>query len=147
VPAAGVPLRTYVEVLNVTPLGNVPDSLIVGVGDPVAVAAKVPADPTVNVVLVALVKIGDWLAVTTVSVKLWTAFVPTSLLAVNVIGYVPAVPDAGMPLRTPALKVTPLGKFPDSLIAGTGNPAAITLNVPDEPVVNVVLVALVIAGA
>ena len=146
-PAAGVPLRTYVEELNVTPLGNVPDSLIVGVGDPVAVTANVPDEPTVNVVLVALVNIGDWLAATTVSVKLWTAFAPTPLFAVNVIGYVPDVPDAGMPLRTPALKVTPLGSIPDSLIAGAGNPVAVTLNVPDEPIVNVVLVALVIAGA
>jgi hypothetical protein len=134
-------------VLNVTPLGNVPDSLIVGVGDPVAVTANLPDEPTVNVVLAALVNIGAWLAIPTVSVKLWTAFVPTPLFAVKVIGYVPAVPDAGMPLRTPALQVTPLGNVPDSLIAGAGNPVAVTLNVPDEPTVNVVLMALVIAGA
>jgi hypothetical protein len=134
-------------VLNVTPLGNVPDSLIVGVGDPVAVTANLPEEPTVNVVLAALVNIGVWLAVPTVSVKLWIAFVPTPLLAVNVIGYIPVVPDAGMPLSTPPLNVTPLGNVPDSLIAGAGNPVAVTLNVPDEPTVNVVLMALVIAGA
>ena len=72
---------------------------------------------------------------------------PTPSFAVNVIGYVPAVPDAGMPLSTPALKVTPLGNVPDSLIAGAGNPVAVTVNNPDEPTVNVVFIALVIVGA
>jgi hypothetical protein len=52
-----------------------------------------------------------------------------------------------MPISTPALKVTPLGNVPDSVIAGAGNPVAVTLNVPDEPAVNVVLIAFVIAGA
>src|ERR1700676_4694982 len=54
-PAAGVPLRTPVELLNVTPLGSTPDSLSVGVGLPVAVTVNVPAAPTVNVVLFGLV--------------------------------------------------------------------------------------------
>ena len=72
---------------------------------------------------------------------------PTPLFAVNVIGYVPAVPEAGIPLRTPALKVTPLGNVPDSLMAGAGYPVADTVNNPEEPTVNVVLIALVIAGA
>jgi hypothetical protein len=45
----------------------------------------------------------------TVSVKLCVAFGLTPLLAVKVMGYVPAVPEAGVPLSTPvpALNVTP----------------------------------------
>jgi hypothetical protein len=45
-------------VLNVTPLGNAPVSLNVGAGLPVAVTGKVPAVPTVNVALFALVIAG-----------------------------------------------------------------------------------------
>ena len=41
--------------LKVTGLGNDPDSLRLGVGDPVVVTEKVPAVPTVKVVLLALV--------------------------------------------------------------------------------------------
>jgi hypothetical protein len=61
--------------------------------------------------------------------------------------YVPPAPVAGVPLSTPALKVTPLGKFPDSLIVGTGNPVAVTANDSAVPAVNVVLPPLVIADA
>ena len=57
-PAAGVPFKVSVEVLNVTPLGTAPDSVIVGVGEPVAVTANVPEEPTVNVELAALVNCG-----------------------------------------------------------------------------------------
>jgi len=70
--------------LNVTPLGSVPASVSVGVGEPVAVTAKLPAVPTVNVVLAALVIPGAWLWFT-FSVKLWPAALPTPLLAANVI--------------------------------------------------------------
>jgi cell division protein FtsL len=66
---------------NVTPLGSVPLSLSDGVGVPVVVAVKLPAVPTVNVVLLALVIAGAW---STVSVKHWVA-VPALLLAVIVI--------------------------------------------------------------
>ena len=41
--------------LKVTGLGNDPESLRVGVGKPVVVTVKVPALPTVKVVLLALV--------------------------------------------------------------------------------------------
>src|SRR5215472_4438532 len=97
--------------LNVTPLGNVPVSLNVGVGLPVAVTVNVPAVPTVNVVLLALVITG---AVFTVSVKAWAAGVPTPLVAVKVMLYVPRLPAAGVPLSVPvpfplSVKVTPLG--------------------------------------
>src|SRR5580698_9975980 len=43
---------------KVTPLGRAPDSVMVGVGVPVAVGVKVPADPSVKVVLAAEVKVG-----------------------------------------------------------------------------------------
>jgi hypothetical protein len=130
----------------VTPVGNVPVSLNVGLGVPVAVTVNDPEVPTVNVVLLALVITG---AVSTVSVKLCVAAVPTPLLAVNVMGYVPAVPAPGVPLRTavPALNVTPVGNVPVSLRLGAGKPVAVTVNVPAAPTENVVLLALVMAGA
>jgi hypothetical protein len=69
--------------LNVTPLGSAPVSVRVGVGDPVVVTVKLPAVPTVNVVLAALVIAGGaWF---TFNVKLWLVAVPTPLLAVIVI--------------------------------------------------------------
>jgi hypothetical protein len=72
--------------LKVTGLGNDPDSLRVGVGEPVVVTEKVPAVPTVKVVLLALVILGAVPPVLTVRVKLCVAAVPTPLLAVIVIG-------------------------------------------------------------
>jgi hypothetical protein len=58
VPVAGVPEIVAVPLplsLKVTGLGNDPESLRVGVGKPVVVTVKVPAVPTVKVVLLALV--------------------------------------------------------------------------------------------
>ena len=69
--------------MNVTPFGNVPLSLHVDAGFPVAVAVNVPAVPTVNVALFALVIAGGEF---TVSEKLWFAFGATPFCAVNVIG-------------------------------------------------------------
>jgi hypothetical protein len=65
---------------------------------------------------------------------------------------VPAVPDAGVPLSVavpfPLLtNVTPLGSAPLSLTDGVGVPVAVTVKLPAVPTVNVVLLALVIAGA
>ena len=85
-PAAGVPLSVAVPLpllTNVTPLGSVPVCVSDGVGVPVVVTVKLPAVPTVNVVLLALVIAGAWF---TVKVKLWLAGLPTPLLAVMVIG-------------------------------------------------------------
>src|SRR5207245_8355425 len=81
--------------------------------------------------------------------KLCIAAVPTPLLAVKVMGYVPFVPAAGVPLRTPVvvLNVTPVGSVPVSLNVGAGNPVAVTVKVPAAPTENVVLLALVMAGA
>jgi hypothetical protein len=55
---------------NVTPLGSVPVSLSDGVGVPVVVTVKLPAVPTVNVVLLALVIVGAVPPLFTVSAKL-----------------------------------------------------------------------------
>lgn len=54
----GVPLRTPVLALNVTPFGKLPVMLSVGVGLPEAVTVKVPDVPTVNVAVAALVTAG-----------------------------------------------------------------------------------------
>lgn len=81
----------------------------------------------------------------TVRVKFCVALVPTPLLAVKVIGNEP--PTDGVPLRTPAVKVTPDGKVPDSVMVGVGKPVAVGVKVPAVLTVNVVLLALVIAGA
>ena len=118
--AAGVPPSTPAEV-KVTPAGSVPVSLNVGAGIPVAVAVKDPTAPTVNVVAAALVMAGAWL---TVSVKFWVAFGVTPLVAVMVMGYVPPVLAAGVPLSTPDEKVTPAGRIPVAWKAGAGNPPA-----------------------
>jgi hypothetical protein len=70
---------------NVTPLGSAPVSVKDGVGAPVVVTVKLPAVPTVNVVLAGLVIVGGACPVLTDSVKIWLASVPTPLLAVIVI--------------------------------------------------------------
>ena len=57
----------------------------------------------------------------TVRVNVWVV-VPAELVAVMVKEWVPAVPEAGVPDRTPlaVLKLTPLGSFPDSVNVGAG---------------------------
>ena len=60
-PDAGVPAMVAVPLplfVNVTALGSDPDSLRAGVGEPVVVTVKLPAEPTVKVVLFALVIAG-----------------------------------------------------------------------------------------
>jgi hypothetical protein len=150
VPVAGVPPTVAVPFgpgVNVTPLGSDPVWLSVAVGVAMVVTVKVPAAPTVNVVLFALVNPG---AVFTVSVKLWLAGVPIPLAAVRVMRYVPLVAAAGVPdtVAVPfelGVNVTPLGNaVPVSLNTGVGNPAVVTVNDPSEPMLNVVLLALVI---
>jgi hypothetical protein len=65
--------------------------------------------------------------------------------AVNVMGNVPLA--LGVPLRMPAVNVTPPGSAPDSVILGAGDPVAVTVNEPATPSVKVVLLALVMTGA
>jgi hypothetical protein len=147
VPAAGVPLRTPVVELNVTPLGSAPVSDKDGVGVPVAVTVNVPAVPTVNVAWLTLVNAG---AVLTVNVNVCVALEPTPLLAVMVMGKVPwaeAVPlsvAVPLPLST---KVTPAGSAPVSVRAGFGKPVVVTVKLPGALTEKEVALALVIAGA
>ena len=61
------------------------------------------------------------------------------------IGYTPSLPAAGVPDRVAvpsplSTKVTPLGSEPTSDKAGVGKPVEVTVKVPAEPSVNVVLV-------
>jgi hypothetical protein len=75
----------------------------------------------------------------------WVA-VPAELVAVKVIGNVPAV--EGVPLSTPvaAVNVTPPAKVPASVMLGVGVPVAVTVNEPTTPTVKVAPLALVNAG-
>ena len=77
--------------------------------------------------------------------KFCTAFGEMPFDAVKVMLNLPFA--VGVPLRTPALKVTPVGSAPDAVTVGAGNPVAVTVNEPATPSANVVLLALVIAGA
>src|SRR5271157_273491 len=63
------------------------------------------------------------------------------------------VPEAvGVPLRVAvpfplSTNVTPLGRLPDSVMAGVGLPVVVTVNDPNVPCVKVTLFPLVIVGA
>jgi len=118
------------------------------VGKPVVVTEKVPAVPTVNVVLGALEIAG---AEFTVNVKVCVAEL-TLFVAFSVSEYVPRVPDAGVPASVAvpfplSVKVTPVGNAPVSVKAGTGKPVVVTVKDPAAPSAKEVLVALVKAGA
>ena len=143
-PCVGVPESTPVVLFRVTPVGSVPVSLKVGAGVPVAVTVKVPGLLLVNVVAFAEVMAG---AAFTVKVKDCVASGLFPLVAVMVIGNVPAW--VGVPESTPVvlLRVTPVGSAPVSLKVGAGDPVAVTVKVPGLLFVNVVVFAEVIAGA
>ena len=139
--------------LPFTARANVDTPLIVIITVPVSIGGPLTRPPKfidavpneMDCEAVRLMKLA--VALFTVSVKLCVAFVPTPLLAVIVIGYELALPSAGVPLSTPAeVNVTPLGRAPVSVNVGAGKPVAVTVNDPAEVTVNVVLLALVIAG-
>jgi len=70
----------------------------------------------------------------------------------NVREYVPLVLGAGVPLKLAvpfplSLNVTPFGGVPVSVRDGAGAPVAVTVKLPDPPIVKVIVLALVIAGA
>src|SRR5690242_6806045 len=86
----------------------------------------------------------------TVRVKFCVAFGKTPLRAVMMMGYVAAVPAAGVPLSTPVvgLSETALGNVPLSLNVDAGKPEAVTVKeVPATLAAKVLLLALVIVGA
>jgi len=128
---------------NETPVGKVaPPSFNAALGNAEVITVNVPGEPTVNVAVARLVKLG---AESTVSVKVCEV-VPEPFVALMVIVYVPPVPAAGVPLKVavPGVNVTPVGSVPVSVYVG--DPVAVAVNDPDVPTVNVVLVALVNAG-
>ena len=131
----GVPLRTPVEELKVTPEGRLPDWERVGAGEPVVVTVKEPREPRTKVALLALVMAGAWF---TVSVKFCVAADPTPLLAVIVMGKMPAVPAAGVPLKVAVpfplfVNVRVAGNAPVSPKVGAGTPEATKVYVPAIP--------------
>ena len=79
-PEAGVPLRTPVDVLKVTPDGKVPDALNAGEGLPVAVTVNVPAEPTVKVALLVVVIVGATGLAVPKKTPLMTALEPAVLV-------------------------------------------------------------------
>ena len=88
----------------------------------------------------------------TVKVKVCVASGLTPLVAVMLNEYTPLLPAAGVPDRVAvpsplSTKLTPLGSEPNSDNAGVGKPVEVTVKVPAEPSVNVVLAADVMAGA
>src|SRR4029077_202198 len=147
-PAVGVPLSVPVPSplsWKVTPAGKAP-LVILGVGNPVVVTVNVPATPTWNAAVFALVIVGAW---PTVSVKFCVPFGLTPFWAVNVMGNVPVAVDVPLSVPVPSplsWKVTPAGKAP-LVMLGVGNPVVVTVNVPAAPTWNEVEFALVIAGA
>lgn len=69
------------------------------------------------------------------------------MFAVITTGYVPAVPEPGVPESTPpVLNATPLGIAPFAVNVEADEPEAVTLKLPAVPTVKVVVAALVIAG-
>jgi hypothetical protein len=81
--AAGVPLKIPVAGSKLTPAGNVPLRLNVGVGAPVVVTVNAPPVPTMNTVLGSLVIAGASKVADTVSTKFCSSSPPTPLLAVQ----------------------------------------------------------------
>src|SRR5205085_3092761 len=70
---------------------------------------------------------------------------------VSVSGYVPTPVTAGVPLNVAvpfgsALRESPAGRAPISLMAGAGNPDAVIVNIPALPAMNDAPAALVIRG-
>src|SRR5215204_493884 len=84
---------------------------------------------------------------TTVSVKFCVASGGTALVAVNTSGNAPVCVAVPPSTRVAGVKVTPVGNVPVCDIVGVGKPVVVTVNVPGVPTVNVVLAALLIAGA
>lgn len=150
VPDAGVPESVAVPLPLSTkemPLGMLPNSLKLAVGEPVEITMKELDVPVVNVVLLALVIAGG---APTLSVKSCTALVPAPFDAVNDIEKLP--PVIGVPPSVPvpsplSWKLTPVGSEPCSVMLGVGDPVVVTVNENAEFRFAFVLFALVIAGA
>jgi len=140
-----VPFPLFVKV---TPLGRVPDSVMVAAGEPVVVTEKVNAVPTVPVAEVELVKLGATGGAVTVKVNAWVT-VPDAFRAVMVILAVPAavgVPASVAVPLAPGVKVTPVGRVPVSESDAAGVPVDVTEKVKAFPTVAEKDAALVNVG-
>ena len=93
-------------------------------------------------------KLPGLMATATVSVKFCCADDPSEFFAVNFKGYVPSVPAAGAPLRTPVslLKLTPDGKAP-TMSKEVAKLSTVTVKLPIVPSINLTLLAELMAGA
>jgi hypothetical protein len=129
------------------PVGKTPLSVIVGAGNPVAATVNEAGIPAVKFTLFVLVIAGDAF---TVRLNVCVPSGPTPLNAVTMSGYVPLL--VGVPLRVAvpsplSANVTPSGKSPVAISAGSGSPVVVTVNVPGDPVRKAALGPLVIVGA
>ena len=116
-------------------------------GKPVAAMVKELFWPTRKMAPLELVIEGAW---PTVRVKLCVASVPTPLWAVMVMLKVPKEPGVPARVAVPfilSVKITPVGREPDSVREGVGEPVVVTVNDPGWERVKVILAALVIADA
>ena len=148
-PAAGVPDSVAVPLpllANDTPVGSAPVCDSVGRGEPVAVIVKVLLRPSANVVVAALVMAGTTLMVNTNDC---CTGVERPLLAVNVIGNVPTVPDGAVPASVAvplplSVKVIPAGSAPVDVMPVTGGaPVVRTVKLAAAPEPKVAAAALV----
>ena len=118
--------------------GSGPLSVMVGSGNPIVVTLMLVVLPTFVVATGADVMAGDW---STDSTKVCEAD-PSALEAFSVIRYVPPLPPAGVPpiVAVPfalAVKRTPPGRVPVSVMEGTGLPEVVTVKVNGAPTVAV----------
>jgi hypothetical protein len=132
------PVKLYAPVLSVVVLAVAgPESATV------TPATKGP------VTVPEMVQFVEQFTAVTESVNACVAFDPTPLLAVSVTGFTDAEVAVPVIVAVPSLlsvNVTPPGSDPVMCIAGVGLPVAVTVNVPFTFAINVVLLALVIAG-
>ena len=141
----GVPEMVAVPLvlaLKVNPLGRVPVSASVAVGEPVVVTVKVKALPIVGAARELLVNFGG---VPMVIVKVCVTE-PLALVAVKVRVEVPAVVGVPEMVAVPlvfALKVKPAGRVPVSASVAVGEPVVVTVKAKAFPTVSEVEAALV----
>ncbi len=64
----------------------------------------------------------------------------------NCNGKAPVCVAVPLSTRVADVNVTPVGSVPVCVTVGAGNPVVVTVNVPGAPTVNVVALALVMAG-
>ncbi len=85
----------------------------------------------------------------TVSVKLCAGDVPLPFVAVKLKLYVPAIPAAGVPLRTPVAvsNAMPVGRVSPLTAKEAGELLAATVKLPAMPTVKAVTFAEVMVGA